>query len=424
MSIASISGAVAFVLLFGASKYSCAETVSYINGHWFDGVSFQSRDLTVRNGTIINNVPGVRTVDLHGAYVLAGLGEAHNHNLQNCRMASQMAQGYVQRGILYSAQLFATDPSLSDCVKQFDSPSFPSTAFARIGVTSRTGHPIGIARAGARQAGMKMSFDQLTEGMLIADTVDELQRKWQRFASTKTDFVKVILIDAAHANRNAKQPELDGFNGVTPEVLAALIPLARAAGLRIVAHVDTAADFRIAVNNGVDTIAHLPGYRIAEGHRISDYRLSDDMARKAADKGVTVIPTMSASSYYLQAHPKNMKQIAKNYSHNLRLLRQHGVRMLTGSDRFEGSVLDEINALARTGIFSTAELVNMSSVATPEWMFLHRRVGCLNTGCEGTFNVYESNPLENLARLSAPSIVVNRGVIVLRDRHPVATGQQ
>lgn len=424
MPLPSMLSAARLALLLGASQLACAETVSYINGQWFDGTTFQRRDVTVRDGTIVDNVPDARTVDLHGGYVIPGLGEAHNHNLQNCHLAPQMAQGYVQHGILYSAQLFATDPSLSQCAAQFDNPSFPSTAFARIGITSRTGHPIGIARAGAKEAGMEMTFDQITQGMLIADSVAELRQKWPRFAGTKTDFVKVILIDAAHAGRNAKRPELDGYNGISPEVLTALMPLARAAGLRVVAHVDTAADFRIAVQAGVDTIAHLPGYRIAEGFTAADYRLTDDVARSAAKKGVTVIPTMAASSYYVEAHPDDAKSVTETYVHNLRLLRKHRVRLLTGSDRFEASVLDEIDALARTGLFSPAELVNMSSVATPQWMFPRRRVGCLTTGCAGSFNVYDSNPLENLARLSTPAMVVNRGVTVAPAQHQVAVSQQ
>lgn len=48
-------------------------------------------------------------------------------------------------------------------------------------------------------------------------------------------------------------------------------------------------------------------------------------------------------------------------------------------------------------------------------MFPHRRAGCLKTGCEGSFNVYDGNPLESLDRLSKPGLVVNRGVIVVRD---------
>ena len=413
MTLPSITKIVCFASLIAVVQVASADTVRYINGHWFSGEHFDKRDVVVRDGTIVAEPHAVKTVDLRGGYVIPGLAEAHNHNLQNCYMAPQMAQGYLKRGVLYSAQLFATDPAALQCAPLFDSRSAPSTAFARIGVTSTTGHPIGIARAGAKQAGMDMSFEQLVEGMLIADSVPELQRKWKQFETTKTDFVKVILVDAADAARNGKRPELDGFNGVTRDVLTALVPLARAAGLRVVAHVDTAADFAFAVEAGVDTIAHLPGYRIAKHHSVADYQLSDEAVKAAAAKSVTVIPTMAASVYHSAAHPKDASAIAGLYQHNLRLLKKHKVTLLTGSDRFEGSVLDELNALAGTGLFRPADLINMSTSTTAQWMFPRRRVGCFDPGCEASFNVYEHNPVQDLARLSAPALVVKQGAVVV-----------
>ena len=400
-------------LLIGAAQPAAAETVRYANGHWFGGETFVKRDVMVRDGKIVAGEQVTKTVDLRGGYVIPGLAEAHNHNLQNCYMAPQMAQGYLKRGVLYSAQLFASDPASMKCAALFDGRTAPSTAFARIGITSSTGHPIGIARAGAKEAGMTMSFDQLVEGMLIADSASDLQRKWPQFATTRTDFVKVVLIDTVNAARNAKRPDLDGFNGVTPDVLSALVPLARSAGLRVVAHVDTADDFRLAVEAGVDTIAHLPGYRIAKNQCVADYRLSDKVVKGAAAKGVTVIPTMAASAYYLAAKPGDAPAVAGLYADNLRMLRKHKVRLLTGSDRFEGSVVDEIKALAATGLFQPAEIINMSTVATAQWMFPRRRVGCLEPGCEASFNLYEQNPLQELARLSTPVLVVKQGDMVV-----------
>lgn len=401
-----------FALIFGTSGLASADAVRYTNGNWFNGVSFSQKDVVVRNGKIVTEDHSATVFDLRGAYVIPGLAEAHNHNLQNCYLAPQMAQAYLKRGILYSAQLFASDPAGLQCAMLFEGTSAPSTAFARIGVTSSTGHPIGIARAGAKEAGLDMSFDELTEGMLIADNVADLQRKWKQFRATKTDFVKVVLIDEVNGAANTKRPELNGFNGVQRDVLLALMPLARTAGLRVLAHVDTAADFRLAAEAGVDTIAHLPGYRLSKGSNIDQYRLSEEAAKTAANNGVAVIPTMAASSYYLAAHPSNAAAVAELYAHNLRLLKKYQVKLLTGSDRFEGSVLDEISTLSRTGLFQPAELIHMSASTTAQWMFPKRRIGCLEQGCEASFSVYESDPLKDLANLSKPYLVFKHGTAV------------
>lgn len=412
MYLRSIVSVGCFALLLGGSGSAFAETIRYTNGQWFNGTSFAQKDVVVRDGKIVAEGPAAKSVDLGGAYVVPGLAEAHNHNLQNCYLAPQMAQAYLKRGILYSAQLFATDPAGLQCAAMFEGTSAPATAFARIGITSSTGHPIGIARAGAKEAGMDMSFDQLTEGMLIADSVADLQRKWKQFQARKTDFVKVVLIDAVNGAANARRPELDGFNGVQRDVLQALMPLARTAGVRVIAHVDTAADFTLAAEAGVDTIAHLPGYRLSKGSTVAQYRLSEEAAKTAAANGVAVIPTMAASHYYLAAHPRDAAALAELYADNLRLLKKHQVTLLTGSDRFEGSVLDEIGALSRTGLFQPAELIRMSASTTAQWMFPKRRVGCLEQGCEASFSAYKNDPLKDLGNLSTPYLVLKQGSVV------------
>lgn len=388
-----------------------ASTTRYINGQWLENERFVQKTVLVRDGMIVrsSSQQADRTVDLRQSYVMPALAEAHNHNLQNCYMAPQVLKSYVSSGVLYSAQLFATDPQLDKCRQLFDGDRTPSVAFARIGVTSSTGHPIGIARQGAKSAGMEMSFAEITDGMLIADTVEDLTNRWAEQKNRQTDFVKVVLIDSTNSQRNATILALDGFNGVTPEVLNAVVRAAKTAGLRVVAHVDTAADFRVAVMAGVHTIGHLPGYRIAVGHKADDYRLSEETVKAAAKRGIYVIPTVAAAHYFVGGNPARAGQVDALYKHNLRLLLKHKVGILTGSDRFEGSVIDEIVALDKTGLFTRAQLINMSAVATAKWMLPNRRVGCLTYRCEASFTVYQQNPLSDLRILKVPERVINRG---------------
>jgi hypothetical protein len=400
------------VLWFPA--FGRAETVRYLNGHWLGRDGYRDVAVDVSQGIIAaRGAKPDRVIDLQGRYVIPALGEGHNHNLQNCRMAEGVGKDYLGKGILYSAQLFATDPSLAQCRALFSSEKVPNTAFARIGITSSTGHPIGLARDSARAEGMKPSFAQLTRGMLIADDVRQLRRRWPHFSGGETDFVKLILIDARNSKLNFKRPGLDGYNGVTPAVLREAVRLAHASKRRVVAHVDTADDFFLAVQAGVDTVGHLPGYRIADGKRIEDYRLSEETAWLAAQRGIQVIPTMAASAYYTQAHPEQAHAILDNYTRNLQLLRKHGVTVLTGSDRFEASVLDELDMLEKTEVFTRSELLRMTSVQTPRWMFPDRRVGCLDQGCEASFNVYDRDPLGDLAALRTPVMVSLRGAAVV-----------
>ena len=399
------------LLVFSKSAGATGGSTKYLNGFWLQNSSFVRTEKIVRNGrfSVEGNEQIDNVVDLKGGYVIPSLGEAHNHNLQNCHLVPDFAKAYVEQGILYSAQLFATDPALASCKSLFGKAAVPSVAFARIGVTSSTGHPIGFARDSARAANLDLSFDQITSGMLIADSRRELEEKWAALPDKRTDFVKVILIDAVNSARNFLDPSLNGYNGVTPEVLRAVVRQAHESNLRVIAHVDTAEDFAFAVDAGVDTIGHLPGYRIEEGKRIEDYRLSEVTVSLAARRNIAVIPTMAAASYYLQVHPEATGDIRDNYMRNLKLLKRFKVTVLTGSDRFEGSVIDEIRALATTGLFTPMQLIEMSAVASPRWMFPNRKVGCLENGCEATFNVYDRNPSLYVRILANPQIVVRMG---------------
>lgn len=71
---------------------------------------------------------------------------------------------------------------------------------------------------------------------------------------------------------------------------------AHAADLRVFAHVESAADFGLAVEAGVDEVNHLPGFRGPAPDMPLDvrvYEIAEDVARRAAARGVVVVTTLS-----------------------------------------------------------------------------------------------------------------------------------
>jgi imidazolonepropionase-like amidohydrolase len=98
------------------------------------------------------------------------------------------------------------------------------------------------------------------------------------------------------------------------------------------------------------------------------------------------------------------------YAHNINLLRRHGVPLLIGSDLMGGTAALEIDALARSGLFTNLELLRMWSVTTPRAIFPKRSIGELRDGYEASFLVLRADPLADIAATRAIALRVKKGV--------------
>jgi imidazolonepropionase-like amidohydrolase len=187
-----------------------------------------------------------------------------------------------------------------------------------------------------------------------------------------------------------------------PSLVPYIVELAHAAGLRVSAHVYTAADFRNAIQAGVDDIAHLPG---GKGDS-SPFLLTEADAALAAQHKVTVATTVVQHGDSALTD----RLIRDQYSHNIKLLRAHGVTLLIGSDMAEGTAATEIAALSRSGLFTDAELLRLWSVTTPQTIFPEKRIGRLADGYDASFLVLRDDPLANIANTRSIMGRVRRGV--------------
>jgi imidazolonepropionase-like amidohydrolase len=95
------------------------------------------------------------------------------------------------------------------------------------------------------------------------------------------------------------------------------------------------------------------------------------------------------------------------------LLRKHRVPILIGSDLMGRTAAIEIEALARSGLFSNLELLRMWSVTTPRAIFPSRRIGALQDGYEASFLVLRADPLQDIAATRAIARRVKRGVPIV-----------
>lgn len=139
----------------------------------------------------------------------------------------------------------------------------------------------------------------------------------------------------------------------------------------------------------------MPGYNLARDADPADFRLTGETARLAAKRGVAVTPTVFA--HRIVTDTEWARRRNELLRHNLMLLKEHGVTVAPGTDVYAVTARPEIEALARFGVWTPAELLAMWSIAAPRVVFPDRRIGGLRPGYEASFIALDCDPLANFA---------------------------
>lgn len=385
-------------------------------GQWFDGQHFVQNTWYSVDGRLTQNKPAqvdVR-IDLDGQYILPPLADAHNHNLQNAWSASTFADEYLRRGIFYSMQLAANTDEIAGYRGMFGGPGRVDVMWAEATLSSSDGHPLGLALAGAKQMGIPAKAeDYIDKAFWAIDSRADLDAKWPKIAEGQPKLIKVIVVDDAHSTRQREDPSSYGQRGMSAALLPEVVQRSHAIGARVAAHVDSADDIAKVVAAGVDIVAHL-NTRIPKGLTTADLRLSDDTIAEMKRRGTMVIPTVAVTRYYLSAHPENRAALMAVIVDNLTRLRAAGVPLLTGSDLFDGSVIDEIEAMYATNIFDPSELLRLATTITPQAIFPDRHIGVFAEGAETSLVAYDADPTNDLTVLRRPRLAIKQGEILAR----------
>ena len=389
-------------------------TVAFDGGHWFDGRSFVRAQWYSVGGRLTATKPAridVR-VNLDGRYLLPPLADAHNHDMQNAHFGAISMAKNLRAGVFYSLQMCSKPSDRGGFAAFLNTPGTIDVLHSDACISSSDGHPLGIALASDRQMGIEPDVAAARAGYDPVDSLADLDRLWPEIAAREPRIIKVILVNSEHRARDAADPALFGFLGLSPELIAPIVERARAAGIRVAAHADSAADFAVAVNAGVDIIAHLPGYRIARGMTIDAYRLSDAAIAEAKRRGTTIITTAAVASYDYDHRPEHKAPLRAMQAENLSRLRRAGVALAIGSDMVMGTVVDEIVYLDDLKLMSRAELLRLATSTTPAMIFPGQPIGAFAEGHDASLIAYDRNPLDEIGILRQPALRIKKGAIL------------
>jgi glyoxylase-like metal-dependent hydrolase (beta-lactamase superfamily II) len=404
-----------------------APTLELVNGLWWDGVEFVPRSMYAIDGVLTTErPPGIdRTIDLRGGYTVPPFGEAHTHRLSDPAQLNEDAASFLSDGIFYA---MVQDPSVELGASHRELASEadrPEVAYTQGVVTPSRGVIADFygMRAEAGFFGAGVTLDDLDGKVLFRiDSVEDLNAAWPSLKALNDRFVKVIVAFSDEVEKRladpsayvADPPHYSAKPGVTAEVLESLITWAHAAGLQVSAHIETAADFRLVVEAGVDWVAHMPAsWQVGEGSGygaddLDPWLLTRDDAMAARRSRAITVTTLAPWS----EDDSREEMFRTVHSQNLRVLTEAGAPLAIGSDLFEGSVVDEVLYLRTLGALSDAQLFRLLAVQTPRSIFPDRRIGHLTDGYEASFLVLGGDPTRDLATIRDIRLRVKRGHVL------------
>jgi len=391
--------------------------IAFVNGAWFDGEGFVPGTRYSVGGFLALEPPERidLTLDLDGQWVVPPYGEAHTHFLEP-DLVEAYGDLYLRRGVFYardqgSAPLVRR--RFEERLNRSDTLEFVS---AHQGFTGPGGHPLQIVAQMQALGALPAEWgpeELRTEAVFVVETEDDVARVWPAFLAGKPDFVKVFLLcSEVHAQRHADE-RYRHRRGLDPALVPPIVARARAAGLEVSAHVYTRADFRAAVDAGVDLIAHLPGVGYEPELPDEHWLLTEEDARLAAERGVVVVTTLSEPAGAPGAiTPAIRAYFDRIIVPNLARLEEQGVELVIGSDRLRMTSDVEAFALLELELFEPLTLLRMWCETTPRSIFPERRIGRLLPDHEASFLVLEGDPLEDFANTRRIALRVKSGQLL------------
>jgi imidazolonepropionase-like amidohydrolase len=199
-------------------------------------------------------------------------------------------------------------------------------------------------------------------------------------------------------------------DGLRPEIAMEIGARARAAGVRVAAHVESVRDAKLAAAAGVTLLAHMPGYGLRSGVAPDPYTPTDADIAAIAAAGIRMTPTLGLL-YADKDDAAGAEKLRTWKREQLSRWKAGGVGMLYGSDNYF-DIESELRAMIASKLWTNAELIHLLARDTPRWIAPGRNVGDLNTGSEATFVVLGGNPLDDPAALFDVRRVYKRGVMI------------
>jgi len=342
--------------------------------------------------------PLARRIDLHGAWLLPGLIDAHVHVSDIPGVHRMLALGITTgRSMLTTGYEDVGLKALYDRGDK-DVPDILAAGF-----------PV-VAQPMQIKPGLSSLFldNPDLDDIRFRDRIgiDGARRIVLDNAERHVDWIKVFA--NGRAGVLSSEPTQRDLNDAE---LTAAVQQATALGLPVAAHAYSDGGVLAAIHAGVRTIEH--------GSLITEPTI-----RLMKDKGVCFVPTLSAF-YSIPPANANSSADEKAMSARGKMMIQHaldaiaiahrlGVSIAAGTDTTydadEPTVIDEIEHLADSGL-STAEAIDSATTVSASCLGIEKHKGAIRAGLDADIVVYGNEPTMDLHVLEKPILVITRGSV-------------
>jgi imidazolonepropionase-like amidohydrolase len=333
---------------------------------------------------------GARIVDARGGTILPGLSDSHVHVARGVPAAGQppIEQGgllpWLTGGITHLRDV-ATPPGAFPSVRiAADALTMnheaPRIFWAGPMVTAPGGYPISVPRY--RDVGQEVSG------------IENVRALVNQLADGGARLIKLGLDKGYYSD--------EGWPLLSVEEVRAITETAHARGLLVTAHVTSLDEVRLALDGGVDDLAHAPLEL-----------LPDDMIGEMLRKGTTMATT--ASVWGDRAAGARAAANARRY------MQAGGVVALAtdfgccGQPAGTQALLGEMQFLIGFGGFTPMQVLVAATRNGPIVSGLRDEAGTIEAGKLADLIVVEGNPLFDLQALTSVRLVVQGGRVVVEE---------
>ncbi len=397
------------------------KNMAFINGNVFDGKTFEKKDFYAVDGKISFNKPKSvdSTINLSNKFVIPPFGDAHTHNLDREWQMSFLPKQYLNEGTFYVLNLTSKLDGVRKLSAYYAKKNTVDVRFSHQGLTSTLGHPF-LAyepyEMGMNDAEWEIYMDSIKASRLdennayiFIDSKEDVKRKMQPFFKERPAVVKIFLLNSQDYERNFTN-NIAGDHGLSVPVAKAIVKESHKSGLKVYAHIESAADFVEGVKMGVDYFAHMPGYDWdGEQETLERYFISDHILKKAVKQNIGIIPTVGWALRSAKKDSLGKVEFVKDF---LTRFHDYGGKLYVGSDYFNRTASEERDLMINLDVFSNLTLLKIFSAETPQIIFPDRKIGALIENYEASFLVLNANPIESIQAIRNIHLRVKQGIII------------
>lgn len=375
--------------------------ITLTNAQVWDGATFQKHSLSVRGGVFVAPDAQLPQVDASPYYLIPPFADAHTHTIDEPQGPDDKTHTRsIAAGVFYALNpnnIRTAGPNIAPVDTTVELQA------AGGGITRVGGHPHPLYSflAGRGYLGPIKEGDLEGRAFHEVSTPAQARGAVRAVKANGASVVKLYLL--AHGTSNS--------DGLAEENFRAAADEAHNLGLRPLVHIETASDFRLAVDARVAAIVHLP-YKFSKTDPTgADLMITADDARAAAAASIFVVPTLTAG--FTDYDGAKLAMIEAVQRHNLTLLRDAGVRIAIGADNYRLGLHDELTLMRATALFEGAAIIDMATTNGAQLAFTGRKIGVFDVGNEASFIAYFQSPLSDWAGTRTPVEGMRAGHVLI-----------